>query len=484
MGVRIQCAQCHKHPFDQWTQDDFHQFKNFFIHTKPSGRPSEAKADYEAIVAELGVDLKKNMNNGDRAKLMASLAKEGKTIPFDEVFTTKVAPRNEARARAREGKEKETEKAKAAAAIAAAKKTGTARLLGGADIELSEFDDPRQPLMDWLRSKDNKLFARAFVNRVWANYFNVGIVQPPDDHNLANPPSNAPLLNYLSEQFIEHNFDIKWLHREICNSATYQRTWAANETNKADERNFSHAVPRRLPAEVAYDAIVTATGSDDEFAAMHTTVAGRSISIPGAGGRGAGNGGGKDYALGIFGRSIRESNCDCDRSTDASLLQTVYLQNDQEVLGLINRGKGGWINQAGLELGLIKAKQPDPKKGPEADIRRVEEQVGRYEKLRQRAESKKDEKGTALAVKKVEELKLELAELKTKLPTEEAVQSADADKLATVIRATYLRTLSRLPSETELARSVAYVESTESKLRGVSDILWALINTKEFIVNH
>ena len=483
LGVRIQCAQCHKHPFDQWTQDDFHQFKNFFVHTKSAGRSSDSKADYEAIVAELGVDLKKNMTNAERTKLMASLAKDGKTIPFDEVFTTKVVAKNEARAEARKGKDKEKD-AKAAAAIAASRKSATARLLGGADVELSEFDDPRQPLMDWLRSKDNKLFARAFVNRVWANYFNVGIVQPPDDHNLANPPSNAPLLNYLSEQFIEHNFDIKWLHREICSSETYQRSWTPNETNKADERNFSHAVPRRLPAEVAYDALVAATASDEEFAAMHSNVSGRSIAIPGAGGRGAGNGGGKDYALGIFGRSIRESNCDCDRSTDASLLQTVYLQNDQEVLGLINRGKGGWINQAGLELGLIKSKQADPKRGPEAEVRKLEELVARMEKVKQKAEARKDEKGAADAAKKVDELKLEIAELKAKVPTEEVVQTADADKLATVIRATYLRTLSRLPSETELTRSIAYVDSTDNKLRGVSDILWALINTKEFIVNH
>ena len=201
-------------------------------------------------------------------------------------------------------------------------------------------------------------------------------------------------------------------------------------------------------------------------------------------GAGAGNGGGKDYALGIFGRSIRESNCDCDRSTDASLLQTVYLQNDQEVLGLINRSKGGWVNQAGLELGLIKSKQPDLKNGPEAEIRKLEELAARMEKVKQKAEAKKDEKGAALAAKKVEELKLQIAELTPKAPTEEAVQLADADKLAAVIRGTYLRTLSRLPSETELARSVAYVESTDNKLRGVSDILWALINTKGFIVNH
>ena len=96
--------------------------------------------------------------------------------------------------------------------------------------------------MDWLRSKNNRFFARAFVNRVWANYFNVGIVNPPDDLSLANPPSNAELLDYLANGFVKHNYDMKWLHREIANSRTYQLSWRPNATNRLDQRNFSHAV--------------------------------------------------------------------------------------------------------------------------------------------------------------------------------------------------------------------------------------------------
>jgi len=83
------------------------------------------------------------------------------------------------------------------------------------------------------------LFSRAFVNRVWANYFNVGIVNPPDDMNLANPPGNAALLEYLASEFIANDFDMKWLHREIMNSRTYQLSWKPNETNHSDDRNFS-----------------------------------------------------------------------------------------------------------------------------------------------------------------------------------------------------------------------------------------------------
>ena len=89
-----------------------------------------------------------------------------------------------------------------------------------------------------------------------AGFLGAGIINPPDDMNLANPPSNAALLDYLTEGFVAHGYDMKWLHREICNSRTYQLSWRPNATNKLDERNYSRSVIRRLPAEVAYDALV------------------------------------------------------------------------------------------------------------------------------------------------------------------------------------------------------------------------------------
>ncbi len=144
-------------------------------------------------------------------------------------------------------------------------------------VDLTQYDDPRVPLMKWLRSKNNRFFARAFVNRVWATYFNVGIVNPPDDLSLANPPSNAELLDYLADGFVKHGYDMKWLHREIVNSRTYQLSWRPNETNRLDQRNFSHAVLRRLPAEVAYDAVREATASDAAVAEMLTDWRDRAI---------------------------------------------------------------------------------------------------------------------------------------------------------------------------------------------------------------
>ncbi len=147
-------------------------------------------------------------------------------------------------------------------------------MLGGAEFRIDEIEDPREVLMDWMRDEANPYFARAIVNRVWASYFNVGIVEPPDDLSLADPPSNEPLLDHLATGFRIHGFDLKWLHREIANSRTYQTSWRPNETNQLDERNFARAVGRRTPAEVASDAVKIATASDGDATKMQATLEG------------------------------------------------------------------------------------------------------------------------------------------------------------------------------------------------------------------
>ena len=127
---------------------------------------------------------------------------------------------------------------------------------------------------------------------------------------------------------------MKWLHREILNSDAYQRSWHTNETNEGDLRNFSHSIPRRLPAEVAFDAIKIATASDSHAETMHSEMNGRAISIPTSSERALQSNNGDNFALMVFGRSTRESNCDCDRSEDPTLLQTIFLQNDTSHLEL------------------------------------------------------------------------------------------------------------------------------------------------------
>jgi hypothetical protein len=226
LGVRIQCAQCHKHPFDQWTQQDFKQFQGFFtgvVGRNQNPKP-ENRDEYKAMLSKFETEgLEGNQLRNELGKLL----KQGETVPFGEVFTRR-PPKNRT-------KDKQPPKKKKAGNQVAVK----ARLLGDESVDLTEYDDIREPLMAWLRAPENPLFSRAFVNRVWANYFNVGIVNPPDDMNLANPPGNAALLEYLASEFIANDFDMKWLHREIMNSRTYQLSWKPNETNHSDDRNFS-----------------------------------------------------------------------------------------------------------------------------------------------------------------------------------------------------------------------------------------------------
>src|SRR5262249_20660867 len=163
---------------------------------------------------------------------------EGKIIPWHEVYVAQPGDTGKIK-----GPVKPVTKV-----MPPPKRTVNPKILGDAEIGPDAPEDFRGVLMTWLRRPANPYFSRAFGNRVWAGYFNVGIIEPPDDLSLANPPSNAALLDYLTRGFVEHGYDMKWLHREIANSRTYQLSWKPNETNRLDARNFSHAMPRRLPA--------------------------------------------------------------------------------------------------------------------------------------------------------------------------------------------------------------------------------------------
>jgi hypothetical protein len=470
MGARIECAQCHKHPFDQWSKDDFDQFKKFF--TAISGRSTQpqnpdAREEYSKLSKELGLaDLK---NNGDRYRMAETLLKDGKTIPFGEVFVTKqnAAPR------------RVNPKAKNPRPVASV----TARLLGGAEFDLAKLDDPREPLMAWLRDKNNPYFARAFANRVWAAYFNVGIVNPTDDMNLANPPSNKPLLDYLAEGFLASNFDMKWLHREIANSRAYQLSWATNETNQLDERNFSHAVPRRLPAEVAVDAVYQATIADERAATMRTDLKSRAIVVPGASARFNST---RMFAFGVFGRSTRESNCDCDRSMDASLLQTVYLQNDAEVAAKL-KARDSWVNQATLQLAKAKtaSAKEDDDESPNRD--KLVAEMKAMERKLERMRKQKNEEQVKRLEKQLAQTKKEMTAQKKKASdNKEAEEKAVIDPAVaqSLVETAYLRSLSRFPTADEMTVATNYIASAKDVKDGLTDVLWALVNTKEFIVNH
>lgn len=468
LGARIQCAQCHKHPFDEWSKDEFDQFKAFFsrVQTAANGLGPEARQEYQAILTEAGIE---GVKGNDLRKKLPDALKEGKTIPFPEVAVVKGGGGN---GRDKDNKNRKKQGNRRPAA--------TAKLLGGAVIELDDQPDPRQTLMTWLRDPGNRFFARAFVNRVWATYFNVGIVEPPDDNSLANAPSNRELLDYLSQGFVEHGFDMKWLHREIANSRTYQLSWRPTDSNRHDTKNFSHSIPRRLPAEVAYDAVRQASSSDEQLVAMQGNVTGRAIAIPGVGYKNN-NRNEAAYALRVFGRSTRDTNCDCDRSTDPSLLQTVYMQNDRDVLQMVGIRKDGWVEQV--------AKKVNPNARPDGNqnerkVGNIRKQIDNIERQLKKADQPKENPKVRKLRGQLDSLRKQLAKL---TPTQDSsTQRTDLSKPDSerLIHQAYLRTLSRPPSATELARCQLHVSDAEDTVQGFRDVLWALLNTKEFIVNH
>ena len=488
LGTRIQCAQCHKHPFDQWTQDDFKQFEGFFKATvgRQNARP-DAKADYDKMLAELSGT--EGLKGNDLRRVLAEQLAKGATVPLGEVYTTKVQARAAARNRP----------APAAQRRGNGPAPATAKVLAGPVVDLTQFEDARQPLMDWLRSPENPLFAKAFVNRVWASYFNVGIVQPADDLNLANPPVNAPLLDYLAKGFIEHQFDMKWLHREILNSRTYQLSWIPNSTNRQDERNFSRAVPRRLPAEIAWDIMMQASLSTEKNSEFVTALDKRALSIPGSGLRQR-NRNPADYALTVFGRSIRESNCDCDRSDEPSLLQTIFVQNDGQVLSMLD-AQDGWLAETCKQNGLqfTRKSSDDAAAAQQARARtqlktRFKEQLKKLEDQLAAAEEKQ-------SARQIESLKTQIRKLRDQAIARGIIEAdpqqdnpADAAAVATaataqlntdtIITDAWLRTLSRMPTDSELQTAKTWISESKDPVEGIRGVLWALLNTREFIVNH
>ncbi len=438
------------------------------------------------MVGGLGVD-KKLKGNLLRKELGELLAK-GKVVPLPELVVRKPpSPKN---------KKNQVNQAEA---------VPKAKLLGGDWVELAETD-VRNQLMAWLRSPENPYFAKAIVNRVWASYFGVGIVNPPDDLNLANAPSNGPLLDYLATGFIAHNYDLKWLHREIVNSDAYQRSWIPNETNATDKTNFSHSQLRRLTAEATFDAVRMALASDNWAGKARELDAPRAITEAGSSAR-TNNRDDQSYALNVFGRSVRESNCDCDRSSEPSLLQTVFLLNDKAVQDWLNDPKTSWVSEVAERFDWqkqhISAAAGAPTEMQEQMLERLVMQLERIDALLVKAGEAGRQKQTRLLEERKAEL-LERArivaekhglslnieellhgeptgELAVAKPTHRGITDEQAQWIA---ENAYLRSLSRKPREDELARVVSHLRSEAEPAEAVAGLMWSLINTKEFILNH
>ncbi|MGB7343123.1 MAG: DUF1549 and DUF1553 domain-containing protein [Pirellulaceae bacterium] len=490
LGVRIECAQCHKHPFDQWSKDDFDQFAKLFapMRYNQNAVATDAKKDRQTLMDELTGG--KKLNNGDLRKAVYQAAKDGKVVPFGELLVNTRSVSDKVMKQRAAAKKKGRE----VAPLNIPKGT----ILGGEPLELSE--DPRPALMQWLRDKDNPYFAKAIVNRVWSNYFGIGIVNPTDDMNLANPPSNAPLLDHLATDLIAHDFDLKWLHREIASSDAYQRSANTNETNKMDRINFSHHMPRRLPAEVVHDSVILATGSDTKSEKIRDIV--DAMAIADGKSKQRNN---QDYALSVFGQSIRESNCDCDRSDSPSLLQTIYLRNDREIHERL-ADKDGWVAQACKSLGVPGPRsKADPRQmaNEKAALAMRKQMVLRIEGIKKMPEDRQ-KRNLPLIEKQYAKAKAKFKGYGYAMPTLDALvenprawlkedlqpaSSDDASGLETktmqsLVEEVYLRTLSRFPDQDETKVSVEFIEGSETAADGIQSLLWALVNTKEFIITH
>jgi len=340
LGIRIECAKCHQHPFERWGQSDYFAFAGFFTGVKRKGVPTGG----QMIFSRGGADLKHPRSD--------------KPVPT--------------------------------------------AALGEEPAEFSSSEDRRAVLARWMTARENPYFARSIANRLWAHYFGRGLVEPLDDMRTTNPATNEPLLDALADHLHEIGFDLRAFTRTLMTSRVYQLGSVANETNRDDVQNFSHALYKALPAEVLLDAISAATAVPEEF--IGWPVGYRAVELwdnrmP-------------SYFLRIFGRPARVSVCECERGNEPSVAQALHLMNAPEV------------------------------------TRKIEQRHGRSRRL------------------------------------------ADSDQTpAEIIDELYLATHTRFPSREERELMLtAFGGDRErdpaARQRGAEDVLWTLLNMKEFIYNH
>lgn len=340
LGLRIQCAHCHHHPFEKWSQDDYFGMTAFFTRVKVTG--GKQKNDKSAVVAH------------DPGEAKSQNPRSGEDI----------LP------------------------------TG----LGGEPYELKPEDDPRAKLVDWMTSPENPFFATTLANRYWKHFFSRGIVDPEDDMRVTNPPSNPELLAALAQHFRDNKYDLKGLVRTICQSTTYQLSSIPNDYNYDDKQNFSRYYPKRLEAEVLFDSINQVSGATTEFKDLPKGT--RAVQLP--------DNSFDNYFLTVFGKPQAATACECERSEDANLAQSLHLLNSPEVQGKISAAEGTAVQ----------------------------------------------------------------------------LSQAEARPHLERVRQLYLTVLGRPPREHELSLIMPHLETSTDQKQAYEDVLWALINTKEFLFNH
>jgi hypothetical protein len=334
LGVRLDCAHCHNHPFESWTWDDNYGLAAFFK-----------------------VGLKGTGEWGDEV------------VFFKPDSAVKHAQTGQA---------------------------AYPKLLGGEEIGFAPNEDPRKKLAEWITSPKNPWFARNAVNRVWFWLLGRGIVHEPDDFRSTNPPENPELLDYLADEFVRHDFDMKHIFRLVLNSRTYQLSSKPNQWNEHDTKHFSHYAIKRLGAEQLLDALSQSADAPEKFPGLPLGY--RAIQLP--------DSQVNSFFLDLFGRPPRDITCECERSTETSMPQALYLINSEHLEGKVSQGQ-------------------------------------RIKRLLAQGKSDDD-----------------------------------------IITELYLATLSRFPTQEERKKTITYLANKPQRERALQDVLWALLNTKEFMFNH
>lgn len=336
LGIRLQCAQCHNHPFERWTQKDYYSFSAFFARVSRKGGPEFGEE--HIFIRTAGEMLFPKTNQPIKPKFLGA---EEPTIP--------------------------------------------------------EGVDRREVLAQWLTNPQNKQFARNAVNRLWADFFGRGIVDPVDDLRISNPASNPELLDWLAEEFIRSGYNIKHIIRLILNSRTYQLSSLPTPTNQRDSAHFARASLRRLTAETLADAIGQVTGKYDRYGLLPPGTRASQIPDSRVG----------SYLLEVFGRPKREILCACERSSQPNLAQSLFLINSNSIQQKL-QAEDGWL---------------------------------------------------ALQIK---------------------AGRTDSD----IITDLYLSALSRYPKSQELKTALRYLRESKDRKTGLEDIVWAILNSQEFLFNH
>jgi hypothetical protein len=281
LGVRFNCNQCHDHPFERWTQGQYFHLAAYFAQVGRKEDPAAGGQRIGQTAVEGGAPLIEDIFDSGAGEVVHGGT--GKTAEPSFPYThADAAPAERSR---------------------------------------------REQIAHWITSKENQYFAKSYVNRLWGYLFGRGIIEPIDDIRAGNPATNPELLDRLTKEFVDSGFNIQHMLRLICKSRAYQSSIATNQWNEDDGINYSHAIARRLPAEVLYDAIQRSTGSLSQLPGVPAGY--RATQLPDVG---------LSLPSGffeVFGRPPRESACECERTSGMMLGPVMTLVNGPTIADAI-----------------------------------------------------------------------------------------------------------------------------------------------------